>query len=62
MSDGTKLKYTKKKKSVINIGTKIYNNLPGFVKEGDNFNAFKKELKQFLLLHTFYSVEEFVSC
>jgi hypothetical protein len=49
-------------KSVINIGTKIYNNLPGFMKEIDNYNAFEKEVKQFLLLHTFYSVEEFVSC
>jgi hypothetical protein len=61
MSDGTTLKYTKKKKSVINIGTKIYN-LPGFIKETDNYYAFKKELKQFLLLHTFYSVEESASC
>jgi hypothetical protein len=50
-----------KKKSVINISTKIYNNLAGFIKEIDNYNAFKKELKQFLL-HNFYSVEEFVSC
>jgi hypothetical protein len=50
------------KKSVTNIGTKIYNNLPGFIKEIDYYNTFKKELKQFLLLRTFYSVEEFVSC
>jgi hypothetical protein len=33
----------------------------GFIKEIDNYKAFKKELKLFLLLHTFYSVEEFVS-
>jgi hypothetical protein len=59
MSDGTKLKYTKK--SVINIGTKIYHNLPGIIKERNNYNALKEELKQFLLLHTFYSVEEFIS-
>jgi hypothetical protein len=50
------------KKNVTNIGTKIYNNLPGFIKEIDNYNVFEKELKKFLLLHTFYSVEEFVSC
>jgi hypothetical protein len=50
------------KKSVINMGTKVYNNLPGFVEEIDNYKAFKKELKLFLLLlHPFYSVEEFVS-
>ena len=49
------------KKSVINMGTKVYNNLPGFIKEIDNNKAFKKDLKLFLLLHTFYSLEEFVS-
>jgi hypothetical protein len=49
-------------KSVINTSTKIYNTLPRFIKEIDNYNAFKKELKHFLLLHTFYSVEESVSC
>jgi hypothetical protein len=49
------------KKNVINMGTKVYNNLPGFIKEIDNYKAFKKDLKLFLLLQTFYSVEEFVS-
>jgi hypothetical protein len=43
------------------MGTKVYNNLPGFIKEVDDYKAFKKELKLFLLLHTFYSVKEFVS-
>jgi hypothetical protein len=42
------------------MGTKIYNNLPKYLKEIDDYKAFK-ELKLFLLLHTFYSVEEFVS-
>ena len=49
------------KKSVINMGIKVYNKVPGFIKEIDDYKAFKKELKVFLLLHTFYSVEEFVS-
>jgi len=44
-----------------NMGTKVYNNLPGFIKEIDNNKAFKKDLKLFLFLHTFYSVEKFVS-
>ena len=48
------------KKSVIYMGTKIYNNSPKFLKEIDNYKAFKKELKLFILLQTFYSVEEFV--
>jgi hypothetical protein len=41
------------KKSVINMGTKVYNKLPGYVKEIDSYEAFKKELKLLLLLHTF---------
>jgi len=49
------------KKSVINMGIKVYNNLPGFIKEIENYKTFTKELKLFLILHTFYSVEEFVS-
>ena len=49
------------KKSVINMGTKIYNNLPTYLKEIDDYKAFKKELELFLLLQMFYSVEEFVS-
>jgi len=73
------------------MGTKVYNSLPKFLKEIDDYKVFnplnaelnfichllallgahhifhisglrvKKELKLFLLLHTSYSVEEFVS-
>jgi hypothetical protein len=43
------------------MGTKVYDKLPGYIKEIDNYKAFKKELKLFLLLHTFYSMEEFIS-
>ena len=49
------------KRSVKNIGTKLYNKLPGYIKELDNYKTFKKELKSLLLLHSFYSVEEFVT-
>jgi len=49
------------KRSVINMGTKSYNKLPGFIKEIDSYKAFKKELKSLLLLHSFYSVEESVA-
>jgi len=48
-------------KSVINIGTKLYNKVPGCIKEMDNYKALKKKLKSFPLHHAFYSVEEFVS-
>jgi hypothetical protein len=47
------------KKSVLNMGPKVYNKLPRYIKEIDNYKAFKKELKLFLLRHTFYSVEQF---
>jgi len=51
------------KRSVINMGTKLYNKLPGYIKETDSYKTFKKELKSLLLLllHSFYSVEEFVA-
>jgi hypothetical protein len=48
------------KKGVINMGTKVYKSVPGFITEIDDYKVFKKELELFLLLRTFYSVEEFV--
>jgi len=47
--------------SVIIMRTKLYNKLPGYIKEIDSYKTFKKELKSLLLLHSFYSVEEFVA-
>jgi len=35
--------------------------MPGYIKEKDNYNALKKELKSLLLYHASYLVEEFVS-
>ena len=49
------------KRSVINMRTNLYNKLPGYIKEIDSYKTFKKELKSLLLLHSFYSVEEFVA-
>ena len=46
---------------VIIMGAKLYNKLHGYIKEIDSYTTFKKELKAFLLLHSFYSVEEFVA-
>ena len=48
------------KRNVINMGIKLYNKLPGYIKETDIYKTFRKELK-FLLLHIFYSVKEFVA-
>ena len=49
------------KNSIVNMGSTIYNKLPDHMKEIDSYEVFKKQLKSFLLLHTFYSVEEFLS-
>jgi len=48
------------KMSVMNMGTKVHNNLPRFLKEIDDYRAFRRKLKKFILLQSFYS-EEFVS-
>jgi hypothetical protein len=44
------------KKSVNNTRIKLYNKLPSYLKKSDNITFFKKNLKLFLLAHTFYSV------
>ena len=49
------------KRSVINVGTKLFNKLPSYIKEIDIYKTFKKKLKSLLLLHSFYSMEEFVA-
>ena len=41
------------------MGTKSYK-MPVYIKEIDNYEAFKKELKSFLLYHAVYSVGAFV--
>jgi hypothetical protein len=44
------------------MGTELYNKLPGYIKEIDSYKTFKEELKSLLLLlHSFYSMEEFVA-
>jgi hypothetical protein len=43
------------------MGTKIYNNLPLEIKSVDNFNVFKRKLKNYLLHSAFYSLQEFLS-
>jgi hypothetical protein len=51
---------TKYQKGVYFAGIKIFNYLPENIKKlSDNTNKFKRELKKFLLLGSFYSIEEF---
>jgi hypothetical protein len=45
------------KRSVINMGTSLYNKIPNQIKLRKNFNSFRKELKSFLLKYSFYSIE-----
>ena len=54
-------KHTRLTYSVINMGSKLYNKLPDYIKEIDSYKTFRKQLKSFLLWHAFYSAEEFVA-
>ena len=47
--------------TVNNLGTKLYNKLPNYLKNLENLKLFKKQLKAFLLQQTFYSVDEYLS-
>jgi hypothetical protein len=49
------------KKSVINLGTKLYNKLPNYTKNLENLKPFKKQHKAYLLQQTFYSVDKYLS-
>jgi hypothetical protein len=49
------------KKSVINMGIELYSKVPNKIKNTVDFLAFKKALKSFLLKHSFYMINEFVS-
>jgi hypothetical protein len=49
------------KNSSANVGIKLYNKLPNTIKRLDKIQEFKRRLKYFLLQHTFYSVDEYMS-
>lgn len=50
-------------KGVLYSGIKIFNNLPSNIQnyKGDR-KKFKKELKKYLTVHSFYSITEFLEC
>jgi len=50
------------KRSVINMGIRLYNNVPMHIKKLEEYKLYKRELKYFLIDHAFYSVEEFLCC
>jgi len=49
------------KKSVKNMGTKLYHKLPNYLKKLENLIFFFKQLKALLLQQTIYSVDEYLS-
>jgi hypothetical protein len=49
------------RKSVVNMRIKLYSKIPDLIKMRDNFGSFKRNLKSFLLQHSFYSVDEFMA-
>lgn len=48
-------------KSVFVMAPKIYNRIPNYIKECNDYNLFKSKLFQFLIDYTFYSVSDFMS-
>jgi hypothetical protein len=48
------------KKGVMNMGIKLYNNLPNKFKEVEKIRQYKRDLRSSLLRHTFYSVDEYI--
>jgi hypothetical protein len=42
------------KRSVMNMGIRLYNEMPTRIKQFDSFRDFKKEIKVFLRDHHFY--------
>jgi hypothetical protein len=47
------------KRSVINMGIRLYNNLPSQIKSTQDYKAFKHQLKDYLLNKAFYSLQEY---
>ena len=46
-------------KSVTNMGIKLFNKLSIQIKQLDDYKGFKREVKNFLLCNSFYTIEEF---
>jgi len=46
-------------RSVTNIAIKLFKKLPIQIKQLDNYNGFKREVKSFLFNNSFYTIEEF---
>ena len=47
------------KKSVINMGIRLYNKVPKNIQKVEKYKPYKRKLKAFLIEHVFYSLDEF---
>jgi hypothetical protein len=47
------------KKSVVNMGIRLYNKVPYNIKKVDEYKPYKRKLKSFLTEQAFYSLDEF---
>ena len=47
-------------KIVTNMGIKLFYKLPIQIKQLDDYKGFKREVKNFLLCNSFYTIEEFL--
>jgi hypothetical protein len=45
---------------MMNMGVKLYNKIPNKIREVEKMRHFKRELRLYLLWHTYYSVEEYM--
>jgi hypothetical protein len=49
------------KKSVVNMGIRLYNKVLDHIKDLENCKFFKKEFRSLPLQHALYLVDEFIS-
>jgi hypothetical protein len=54
------LQYSSLQKKCSKYGNQLYNKVPDHIKVRENFKLIKRDLKSFLLQHSFYSVDEFM--
>jgi hypothetical protein len=49
------------KRSINNVGVKLYNKLPNYLKNLENTRVFQVQLNTFLFQQIFYSVDKYLS-
>ena len=49
------------KKSVINMGIRLYNKLPKYIQQEERYKSYKRKMKGFLIDNAFYSLDEYLN-